>query len=56
MSRLTSKPVLRLALLLAAVMILAALVYGLSVHIVGDPPERAITIVDGTAAAPAAIS
>ncbi|MBY9064324.1 hypothetical protein K7957_15400 [Sphingomonas yunnanensis] len=52
MSRLTSKPlVIRLALLIAALLVLAALAYGLRIHVVGDPPARDLAIVDGTAAA-----
>ena len=53
MSRLTSKPlVIRLVLLIAAMLVLAALAYGLRIHVVGDPPAHDLTIVDGTAAAP----
>jgi hypothetical protein len=53
MSRLTSKPlVIRLLLLIAATLVLAALAYGLRIHVVGDPPARDLTIVDATAAAP----
>lgn len=51
MSRLTSKPMIRLALLIAAVLILVALLYGLKVHVVGDPRGRDLTIVDGPVAA-----
>lgn len=52
MSRLTSKPLmLRLLLLIGATLVLAALAYGLRIHIVGDPPARDLTIVDGTATA-----
>jgi len=55
MSRLTSKPlVIRLLLLIAAMLVLAALAYGLRIHVVGDPPARDLTIVDGTATATAA--
>jgi hypothetical protein len=54
MSRLTSKPlVIRLVLLIAAMLVLAALAYGLRIHVVGDPPARDLTIVDGTATAAA---
>ncbi len=52
MSRLTSKPlVIRLLLLIAALLVLAALGYGLRIHVVGEPPSRDLTIVDGIAAA-----
>jgi hypothetical protein len=53
MLRLTSKPIIRLALLIAAVLILVALVYGLRVRVVGDRRGRDLTIVDGSVAAAA---
>ena len=54
MFRLTSKPlVVRLLLLIGAMLVLAALAYGLRIHVVGDPPARDLTIVDGTATATA---
>ncbi|MBB3694754.1 hypothetical protein [Sphingomonas sp. BK580] len=55
MFRLTSKPaVIRLLLLIAAMLVLAALAYGLRIHVVGDPPTRDLGTAGGTATATAA--
>ncbi|TCP33797.1 hypothetical protein [Sphingomonas sp. BK235] len=41
MALLPSRPWLRLACLVAAAIVLAALVFGLRIHVVGDPPGTA---------------